>query len=89
MYRLRFFEFCNGDRRGEFGTHLTDVNSNDIPKKGHLVYLGDCSLLDDGTIYKVKRVVRNYSADERDIVHTKGDALTSIEIEVEPTKVGQ
>lgn len=85
LYELRFFPY---NVKSVVGSCLCTVMASEIPKKGHLVYLGNDKLLNDGTVYLVKRIVRCYSGDERDYKED-GDQLTSIEIEVVSTTVGQ
>lgn len=84
LYTLRFFPYNVKDVGGSC---LCTVKASEIPKRGHLVYLGNDHLLNDATVYLVKRVVRCYSGDKRDYKED-GDQLSSIEIEVVSTSVG-
>ena len=84
LYKLRFFQFVPKNKAGDL-THYVDLKSPEIPKKGHLVYLGD--VFDGTTIFRVERVVRSYSFDERDIANNNGSGLCSVEVYLVKTDI--
>lgn len=81
LYTLRFFHPRN--RVDDMPQCFCTVSASEIPEVGDELYLGNDHLLDGPEhFYLVRRVVRCYSGDKRDLVPNGGDALTSVELYV-------